>query len=73
MEKLNQEYILSIIFSNAIQREELAIIKYRRYLEQIGDRKKNQEIYSLLKEFENDAGEHIKLLKDKMIKLSIQG
>ena len=73
MEKLKQEYILSIIFFNAIQREELILCKYREYLEQIEDRKKSRELYSLLKEFEDDAREHVTLLKDKMIKLNIQG
>ena len=73
MEKLKQEYILSILFSHSIEREELMLVKYREYLDNIDDRKKKQELYSMLKEFEDDAREHVTLLKDKMIKLGIQG
>ena len=73
MEKLKQEYILSIIFSHSIEREELMLEKYMEYLDNIDDRKKKPELYSMLKEFEDDAREHVTLLKDKMIKLGIQG
>ncbi|NJD02177.1 MAG: hypothetical protein FIA99_06170 [Ruminiclostridium sp.] len=73
MEKLRQEYILSILFYHSIEREELMLCKYRGYLESIDDRKKNPELYSILKEFENDAREHVALLKDKMIKLNVRG
>lgn len=73
MEKLKQEYILSILFSHSIEREELMLVKYREYLDNIDDRKKKTELYSMLKEFEDDAREHVTLLKDKMIKLGIQG
>ena len=73
MEKLRQEYILSILFHHSIEREELMLCKYHAYLKNMDDRKKNPELYSMLKEFEDDAREHVTLLKDKMIKLSIQG
>lgn len=73
MEKLRQEYVLSIIFYHSVEREELMLAKYRGYIEAIEGKKKKPELYSMLKEFENDAREHIALLKDKMIKLNIQG
>lgn len=73
MEKLSQEYILSIIFNHSVEREELMLEKYRQYFEINSDRKKNPELCSILKEFEDKAREHIALLKDKMIKLNIQG
>ena len=73
MEKLRQEYILSILFYHSVEREELMLSKYAGYIENSVDRKKNPELYSMLKEFDNDAREHVTMLKDKMIKLNIQG
>ena len=69
MEKLSQEYILSIIFNRSIQREELLLKKYDEYFPQV----KDKNITDTLKKFKKNSQEHIKLLKDKMIKLSIQG
>lgn len=69
MEKLLQEYILSIIFSESINREELLIEKYKHYYSEIKDAK----LKELIKDLESDSKEHIKLVKDKMIKLNIQG
>ena len=73
MEELRQEYILSILFAHAIRREELSIEKYINYYDHISTKDKNKELPDLLKEYEKNAREHISLLKDKMIKLNIQG
>lgn len=73
MEKLRQEYILSILFYHSVEREELMINKYAGYFKNSVNKKKNSELFSMLKEFENEAREHVTLLKDKMIKLNIQG
>ena len=73
MEELRQEYILSILFKNAVDREDLLIKKYSYYCDKLGGKNKNKELLALLKEFEKIAHEHITMLKDKMIKLNIQG
>jgi hypothetical protein len=73
LEELQQEYILSIIFSHAIEREELSISKYKDYLGELKGKNKNQQLTDILNEFEKNAQEHITMLKDKMIKLNIQG
>jgi hypothetical protein len=73
LEELQQEYILSIIFKNAVDREDLLVKKYAYYYDKLGGKNKNEEMLTLLKEFEDIAHEHITILKDKMIKLNIQG
>lgn len=70
MEQLQQEYILSILFTHAIERESLLIEKYRGF---ITANSKNETIRELLEEFEKEAKEHLKMLKEKMIKLNITG
>lgn len=70
MEELQQEYILSLLFSRAIARESLLIEKYRSFM---ADNKKNAALKEILDEFEKEAREHLDLLKEKMIKLNIQG
>lgn len=69
MEELSQEYILSIVFRNAIDKEELLIKKYQDYYPDL----KNKELKDMLKQLNKTSEEHIKILKDKMIKLKIQG
>lgn len=69
MDKLSQEYILSIAFKQSIDREELLLRKYDDYFPDIKDR----EIKETIEKFRKNSHEHIKLLKDKMIKLNIQG
>ncbi len=69
MEELLQEYILSIVFRNAIDKEELLIKKYEDYYTDL----KNKELKDMLKKMKKTSEEHIKILKDKMIKLKIQG
>jgi hypothetical protein len=69
LKKLSQEYILSIKFVKAVEREELLIKKCDDYLKDM----KNGDISEVLKSFRKNAQEHIRLLKDKMIKLNIQG
>jgi bacterioferritin (cytochrome b1) len=69
MEKLSQEYVLSLAFHRSIVREDLLLKKYTQYYPQV----KDKNIKNILKEFEQSSEEHIKLLKDKMIKLNIHG
>lgn len=69
MQKLSEEYILSIVFTHSIEREELLIKKYAGYYPQI----KDKVLLDVIKESQKYAQEHIKMLKEKMIRLSIQG
>lgn len=68
MEELSQEYMLSIVFRNSIDKEELLIKKYDDYYPVI----KNKELREIVKGFKKTSREHVKVMKDKMIKLKIQ-
>lgn len=68
MDKLSQQYIQTVAFRSSIDREELFIRKCQEYYEDFKDR----ELQNMVKEFEKNSMEHIKMLKDKMIKLNIQ-
>lgn len=68
MEEFSQEYVLSIVFRNAIDKEELLLKKYEEYYSNI----KNKELKEVIKEFKRTSREHLKVMKDKMIKLKIQ-
>lgn len=68
MEELSQEYVLSIIFRNSIDKEELLLKKYEDYYDKI----KNKALKEVIKEFKKTSQEHLKIMKDKMIKLKIQ-
>lgn len=68
MEEFSQEYVLSIIFRNSIEKEELLLRKYEDYYSKI----KNRELREVVKEFGKTSQEHLKVMKDKMIKLKIQ-
>lgn len=68
MEEFSQEYMLSIVFRNSIDKEELLAKKYEEYYDKI----KNKELREVIKEFEKTSREHLKVMKDKMIKLKIQ-
>ena len=68
MEKLSQEYILMMVFTNSLNREKLLVSKYRAYEGAL----KNKELKEMVKEFYGTAQEHLKLMKDKMIKLDIK-
>lgn len=68
MEEFSQEYVLSIIFRNSIDKEELLLKKYEIYYPMI----KNKELKEVIKEFRKTSQEHLKVMKDKMIKLKIQ-
>jgi hypothetical protein len=67
MDKLSRQYAQTVIFRSAIDREELFIRKSQHYHGEL----KDKELKDMVKEFEKAAMEHIKLLKDKMIKLNI--
>ena len=68
MEELSQEYMLSIVFRNSIDKEELLVKKYEDYYDMI----KNKDLKEIIKGFKKTSQEHLKLMKDKMIKLKIQ-
>lgn len=68
MEEFSQEYVLSIVFRNMIDKEELLIKKYEEYYDTI----KNRELREVIKEFRKTSQEHLKVMKEKMIKLKIQ-
>ncbi len=68
MEEFSQEYMLSIVFRNSIDKEELLVKKYEDYYDMI----KNKDLKEIIKDFKKTAQEHLKVMKDKMIKLKIQ-
>jgi hypothetical protein len=68
MDKLSQEYILTTVFNESIDREELLLKKYDEYYNNI----KDSDLKDTIKEFKNTSKEHIKLMKDKMIMLNIK-
>lgn len=68
MEEFSQEYVLSIVFRNSIEKEELLLVKYEDYYSKI----KNKELKEVIKEFRKTSQEHLKVMKDKMVKLKIQ-
>ena len=68
MDKLSQEFIQTIAFRSAIDREELFIRKCREYAGGTGEK----EFKDMIDEFESVSQEHIKMMKDKMIKLNVK-
>ncbi|MGE5632728.1 MAG: hypothetical protein ACM3TR_16800 [Caulobacteraceae bacterium] len=68
MEEFSQEYMLSIVFRNSLDKEELLLKKYEDYYSLI----KNKELKEIIKEFKKTSEEHVRVMKDKMIKLKIQ-
>lgn len=68
MEEFSQEYMLSIVFRNSIDKEELLLKKYDEYYDMI----RNKELKEVIKEFRKTSQEHLKVMKEKMIKLKIQ-
>ncbi|WP_432661818.1 hypothetical protein R9X47_14730 [Wukongibacter baidiensis] len=69
MKKISQEYLMDTAFVLSIEREELLLKKYSQYIDEID----NKELKNLVKEFKKISKEHIKLIKDLMIKLNLQG
>ncbi len=69
MKKLSQEYLMDTAFVLSIEREELLLKKYSQYINEID----NKELKNLVKELKKISKEHIKLIKDLMIKLNLQG
>ena len=67
MDKLSNQYAQTVIFRTAIDREELFIRKCQHYYDEL----KDQELKDMVKDFEKASMEHIRLMKDKMIKLNI--
>ncbi|SKC85494.1 hypothetical protein [Maledivibacter halophilus] len=69
MKKLSQEQLMDVSFTLSIDREEILLKKYRDYMGRIN----NKEIKDIIKEFKKTSREHIKLIKDLMIKVNLQG
>ncbi len=63
-----QENVVNMIFKSSLDKEELLIKKYEEYFPEI----KDKYLKDMLEDFRKEAREHIRLLKDKMIKLNIQ-
>lgn len=68
MDKLSQEYILTTSFSSALDMEELLIRKCNHYADQL----KDENLINLIMDMKKECQEHIKIMKDKMIKLNIK-
>jgi rubrerythrin len=60
--------MLSIVFRNSINKEELLQKKYEEYYDNI----KNKDLKELIRAFKKTSQEHLKVMKEKMIKLKIQ-
>ena len=56
-------------FVLSLEREELLLGKYSRYLDEM----ENKELRNMVKEFKKGSREHTKSIKDLMIKLNLQG
>jgi hypothetical protein len=67
MDKLSLEYIMTTSFRTSIDREELLVRKCKDYYKDI----KAEELKEFIHDMENNSEEHIKMLKDKMVKLNI--
>jgi hypothetical protein len=68
MEKLSQECMMKIAFKQSLDREELLLKKYEYLDNEIRDK----YLKDIIKEFRENCYEHIKLMKDKMIKLNLR-
>ena len=68
MDKLSQDFVQTIAFRSSIDREELFIRKCK----EMSAATKDKELTDLVHELENISEEHIKMMKDKMIKLNIK-
>ncbi len=69
MRRLSQEHLMDTAFTLSLQREELLLKKYSEYIEQI----ENKELKNMVKNFKKVSKEHIKVIKDLMIKLNFKG
>lgn len=56
-------------FTLSLEKEAILLKKYSRYMNELEDK----EIKNIIKEFKKGSKEHIKLIKDLMIKLNLQG
>ncbi len=69
MRRLSQEHLMDTAFTLSLQREELLLKKYSEYIDQI----ENKELKNMVKNFKKVSKEHIKVIKDLMIKLNFKG
>lgn len=67
MDKAPQDNIIKSIFDESIEREELLLKKYSDLTPYL----KNSEYKEIFNDFKKVSKEHLKLVKDKMIKLRI--
>lgn len=67
MEKSSQEYTLGNIFDKSIDREDLLQKKYMSYYPIM----KDKSLITMFKEFQEESEEHIKMLKDLIIRMNI--
>lgn len=68
MDKLSQEYILTTSFSSALDMEELLIRKCSHYVKEL----KDENLISVIMDMKKECQEHIKMMKDKMMKLNVK-
>ena len=67
MKRLSQVNLTDAAFILSVEREELLLKKYSQYIDMLD----NKELKGMVKEFKKESREHIKLIKDLMIKLNI--
>jgi len=69
MKRIPDEFIISMVFKSAIDREELLIKKYEDYSKNT----KSEELKEMIDEFKSEAQGHISMIKDKIMQLNLQG
>ncbi|MEG6613398.1 hypothetical protein V6C42_11125 [Pseudoclostridium thermosuccinogenes] len=69
MKRIPDEFIISMVFKSAIDREELLIKKYEDYSKNM----KSEELKEMINEFKSEAQGHISMIKDKIMQLNLQG
>ncbi|AUS95690.1 hypothetical protein CDQ84_01635 [Clostridium thermosuccinogenes] len=69
MKRIPDEFIISMVFKSAIDREELLIKKYEDYSKNM----KSEELKEMIDEFKSEAQGHISMIKDKIMQLNLQG
>lgn len=69
MKRIPDEFIISMVFKSAVDREELLIKKYEDYSKNM----KSEELKEMINEFKSEAQGHISMIKDKIMQLNLQG
>lgn len=68
MEKVSEKYPLQIVFNQCIERETLLIKKCKKYSSEV----KDKQVKNYLDEFKRNSEDHIRLLKDTILKLNLK-